>query len=415
LTLSLRRRKLDLAVFTGSSTRSHAGVRGARSIGAAFLIATSFELLASCGSDSPHAFHTDAGTGGTDSSSGATAGKPSSTGGTSSGGAGGVSGAPASGGKAGEGSGGKVESVDAGAVDSGTNRDGASREDGSAPSTDAGGGEDVIPPGTPDPDLFGTPCIKTLDCGPGLVCVTSSSNTYGGGMPNGLCTLDCSADILSPVDTASVCARISDTAVCAQASPTKAFCTEGCTFGSGVDPSDKCHGRKDMACTTDALGTSFCRTVCRGDFDCGGRICDLASGLCKDSLPSYRKLPIGTKCDPGAAPDPCEGVCIELDDGSGPTGIGFCSGYCRLGATPNCGASPSSSAPPTASCLYGGEDTPDLGDVAICAPLCDCNDDCASRDFICDPAPGLMAQLGRLGTCTLPSAAAGDPAGMACN
>jgi hypothetical protein len=270
---------------------------------------------------------------------------------------------------------------------------------------------------------IGQTCTKDTDCGTmGLTCLLPSSNDLlGGGVPNGICTLDCSADYNAASPTAvSACAKIDPSAICLEVNmaPVKAYCWEGCTIGAVPSSEIKCHSRRDMGCFDDqGSGTGYCKPLCRGDFDCAGRKCDLGEGNCVDTIDPARKLPLGSKCDPHAQTDTCSGICIGISsaDSGALAGVGFCSGLCKIGEIA-CGMDPNSKAPISADCLFQPGMNNDLGDLGFCGQLCDCNDDCKNPDFICSSLPTqLQSQLGRKGACNTKEAAnSGEPNGIKC-
>jgi hypothetical protein len=266
---------------------------------------------------------------------------------------------------------------------------------------------------------LGSPCLTAKDCLTGFTCLgPTSTELDGGGIANGLCTIDCSADITAAATDLSACSPAGVNAICLQVSDTKAYCVESCNLGPLTAAQTKCHNRSDMACALpDGAPSGYCKPTCRGDFDCAGRTCDLAEGTCTGGIAATRKLPLGTKCDPNVDPanDTCEGACVGvLDTNATTTMVGFCSGFCTLGEI-GCGVDPNSTAPLSALCLFGTDTQSDVGDLGFCAELCDCNDDCTNKDFLCTEVMGLQAQLGRVGACGPPSSAPADAAaGIAC-
>lgn len=263
--------------------------------------------------------------------------------------------------------------------------------------------------------LIGQPCLKDTDCGTdGLTCLADSSEDYlSGGVSHGICTLDCSADILAAVSDVGTCSKVDATAICVGTTPAKAYCLESCTVGPPSAAENKCHNRKDMACSDPRdRGIGYCKPVCRGDFDCGKRFCDLSSGVCVDKIDSSRKLPIGSKCDPNSDVDPCHGACVGILEGdASTTQVGFCSGYCKLGEQNGCGFDPSSTSV-DAFCLFGTSQLSDFADLGFCAQVCDCNDDCLNPDFVCSTVTGLSDIISRPGACGPPSKT--QPKGIAC-
>jgi len=299
---------------------------------------------------------------------------------------------------------------------------GSANSNGGSPGASTGGGANGgAGTGTSSTTPIGQPCLKDSDCGTmGLTCLLPTGNDFlGGGIANGVCTYDCSSDITAVSVTAeSACAQVDPNATCLQVSPTQGYCWELCTIGAVPSSEIKCHNRRDMGCyDPDGTGTGYCKPACRGDFDCAGRKCDLSEGICVDSIPAAKNLPLGSKCDPNADSDPCQGTCIGISDGdsSATPSVGFCSGLCKLGEIA-CGVDPSSKAAIQADCLFGPDQNADLGDLGFCAQLCDCNDDCKDPDFICSTLPTqLSSQLGRAGGCN-PKAGAnpGEPNGIKC-
>ena len=261
-------------------------------------------------------------------------------------------------------------------------REGGSQAD-AAPAHGEGG--TVVRPG-----VIGQSCSADADCGAGLICLLASGDSFvagPGGPAGGICSLDCSNGddtTCQAMDPNSVCVGV-DTA------GTVAYCLEACTPGITPAGTTKCHDRGNMACST-----GFCTPTCRGDFECGGRRCDLGTGLCTGA-PAPGSAPIGARCDPSAATNDCPGGCLPIS----PT-EGFCTGVCSLGHD-GCGLDPTSSAPMSASCnwvLSGG----DTGDQGFCGQLCDCNQECLNPDFVCEPLPPDQQRItGRTGFCTPPT------------
>jgi hypothetical protein len=256
---------------------------------------------------------------------------------------------------------------------------------------------------------LGKACLKDSDCGrTGITCLTSASSALAGeGAPGGTCVADCTAD--GP----AACAAIDSTSICIGFTSTgPSYCLQGCTIGPTAANDQKCHKRLDVACddqnSTD--GTGFCRPVCRGDFDCGSRKCDLGTGFCQDAA-KLGTLAIGSACDPKAAKDPCAGVCVPVSS-KAPAGPGLCEGFCSLGGV-GCGVDPAYKGPGQVACLFDGTTGRggDLGDLGLCGSLCDCDKDCNVPGRVCRPFTQATEAAGfqRAGYC----ASAVDQAGKA--
>ncbi|HEX4473743.1 MAG TPA: hypothetical protein VH142_01625 [Polyangiaceae bacterium] len=272
---------------------------------------------------------------------------------------------------------------------------------GSSGATSAGGSTSVGGSGgatSSSSSPIGKSCLVDSDCLAGLTCVTTASDALGGGgPPGGFCSLDCSAE--------DSCAQYDQGSICLQTSDTAAYCFESCTIGSS--DANKCHARSDMACNqpldstgAPASGPGYCSPTCRGDFDCKGRKCDLSSGLCVDTTAGTGKLPIGSKCTPGATVDQCTGACIQFLGVDGGSTLPICTGVCSLGQL-GCDQDPNSTAAPDSACDIPVTDTATTGDSGFCAQLCDCDSQCRFPGFICQTLPSAaVSALGRSGQCT---------------
>jgi hypothetical protein len=256
---------------------------------------------------------------------------------------------------------------------------------------------------------IGRACRVDADCGGNKVfCLSSASNATGlGGPANGLCVVDCATD-------ATACTSVDPLSVCVSFSSAggPAYCLEGCTVGPSGGTA-KCHDRPDFACddsTGPGGGDGICVPVCRGDFDCGGRKCDLGSGFCNDAPAVSGTLPLGSDCDPSAVTTTCAGVCVPLDS-SGKAGM--CSGLCSLG-TVGCGDDPSSTAPLHAECLFDATalGLGSTGDIGLCGVLCDCDSECTASGRVCRPVPaadqGVSGRAGYCGGAVDPTGAPND-------
>jgi hypothetical protein len=321
-----------------------------------------------------------------------------------------------------------------------------------------GGGGGSLGSDSGAPGGLGRACTDNNQCLVGLECVLPLSGKLGGAGPaKGYCTAPC-----VPSATINDCAQFGATAVCYDfaSSPAtsdggtraEAYCLEGCNFGPlglGNFDQNKCHGRRELACSPvlTRLGRSCtadrdcatgdvckdlecqkvrpaCRPLCNDNADCGpGLFCNPGDGLCRAGVPQGKAM--GQECTPVAdgGADGCRGDCEAFESTSSPPAHA-CVEHCTIGALPSCGWSGvPSSGPAPALCIIpstlvidrGG---PGIGDLAACAPLCDCNRDCAHPAFVCrDLAnPSVQQAVRRRGFCSTPVASDGGiEAGIACD
>jgi hypothetical protein len=215
-----------------------------------------------------------------------------------------------------------------------------------------------------------------------------------------LCVLDCARDasVCEAADASSKCVVLDDKGTTDKADDV-AFCLPRCALGDPATNDDKCRGRIDLVCNEDTAGTGlgYCRPACRADLDCGTRRCDLRTGLCSDMPPAGD--PIGAACDVGMSK--CAGGCI--DHGSN---YAECSGVCSFG-TPGCGQDPSAAPPYNFFCYLDPSGRGGAGDLGYCTRVCDCDDDCARADAVCEPQDSLKAKTGRAGVCASKTFASG--------
>ena len=245
---------------------------------------------------------------------------------------------------------------------------------------------------------LGTSCTSNADCGGGLTCLKPTDNIVpGSGPPNGLCTTECSSTA-----NENLCKSFGGTCITLSSSPTgKAFCMETCTTGRVTPPSAKCHGREDMVCAALEPAGNGCVPLCATDADCGTRKCDLGSGLCADVLTPG--APIGSPC---TVDRDCTGsFCYPFDiapDASSSAGV--CTAICRLGNLEGCRfrTGPLDAGPPVGACLLSTS-MADVGDVGICAQLCDSVNDCTTNDsrWTCLFDPDVRAIFQHAGYCWL--------------
>ena len=264
----------------------------------------------------------------------------------------------------------------------GTGAAGASSED---------SGAKLFPHIGPYSGLLGAACTSATDCRSGFDCITANSKLVRGEGPSaGMCLTQClvAHDFCSAVDATAQCIVLDDRGT-ATTSDDLAYCLPGCKIGTQPDGADKCRGRADLVCTQALAGSvdGYCRPACRSDIDCAPLFCDLATGLCADSAPTGPA--IGSACDPSNSQ--CPGGCIAQENQ-----YTECSGVCSFG-TEGCGRN--GDPPYDALCAIGAATSAGEGDLGYCAKLCDCNDDCARTDAVCEPRPDLKKTTGRAGLC----------------
>jgi hypothetical protein len=243
---------------------------------------------------------------------------------------------------------------------------------------------------------LGATCGSDLDCGAGLTCITADSTALGSGGPSlGMCTKTCATDTdCDALETGAGCINFGTTAA------PKPYCVEACTQGGDSTAFDtKCQGRADVACvdlsdpnSATALPDPFCLPRCRADLECGtGLFCNKRNGLC--STTKRTGDPVGTACDPAAATNACEGICLGFPDGTGKC------------AEPCSGFLPCMYAVDKPGGLCTGALSANFGplDQGYCEPNCACAADCAFPGDTCwgwTPAESSLATaLGAVGTC----------------
>lgn len=239
----------------------------------------------------------------------------------------------------------------------------------------------------------GAECITDRDCGFGLRCYDALSDSLGGGGPaGGYCSLPCS--------TAADCANVDANSGCG-ALGGEPLCIRLCEAGPSDPTAPKCLGRDDLTCVSllalgdeppaGARNLGICAPRCGSDSDCGGRRCDLGTGLCMDEVAGG--APLGAACD--SAAECASGVC-----GAPSTAAArFCSAFCTLGV-PGCGfdgSEPKIGAACVLPIVAGEGD----GDRGLCLELCDTADDCLEPGSTCVAEP----TSGRAGVCVRPALA----------
>lgn len=262
------------------------------------------------------------------------------------------------------------------------------------------------PSGTGDGGV-GDPCTSLVDCAGGgsAVCISPTQ-----GMPEGYCTVSCSATAACP--SGSHCAFTSGSAVCLSDCTSASDCRSGyaCTDydGDGATECAPAAGGGD-GCTSDAdCGTGtclsegasgwpggYCTTGCTSDADCPtGLVCaadSVGQQWClegctssRDCRPGYACVSAGGPapvCAPyggGTAPvgDPCTSVadCAGAESATCiPEGLGYPGGYC----TRACTTAVDCDAGQVCDVLPGG------GDTLFCQSGCTSDSDCRSG-YVCD-------------------------------
>lgn len=254
-------------------------------------------------------------------------------------------------------------------------------------------GDETFASAGPASGLLGATCRDASDCRASYSCLDSASDDVEGEGPSaGLCVLECARDasICERADASTTCVVLDDRGT-SDSLDDAAYCLPTCTLGDPDPDDDKCRGRIDMVCNEQTAGTGvgFCRPACRSDLDCGDRHCNLRTGLCADQPPEGAG--IGSACDP-TAPE-CAGGCIEHG-----SSYAECSGVCRLG-TPGCGQSTADGPPFNYYCYLDPSRMGGVGDLGYCTKLCDCDDDCARADTVCEADDSLSEATGRKGVC----------------
>jgi len=264
-----------------------------------------------------------------------------------------------------------------------------------------------FPAAGPNSGLIGAACADASGCRAGLECISSHSSYLNGEGPSaGMCLARClpDHDFCKGLDATSKCVVLDNGGTPNTTSDDIAYCLPGCQLGTQVNELDKCRGRSDLVCSESPAGSrsGYCRPACRSDVDCDGRYCDLSTGLCGDSVRTGD--PIGAACSADTVlSTTCAGGCMPIS-----ATFAECSGVCSYGTgTPGCGQS-NLSARLSYYCYIDPTSGSGLGDLGYCANLCDCDNDCARSDAVCEPVSTITSATGRAGVCgskTLPSGA----------
>jgi hypothetical protein len=261
--------------------------------------------------------------------------------------------------------------------------------------------------------LIGRPCKDDAGCGEGLGCITAESNDFAGfgGVAGGYCTTTCNT-----ATTATDCAAIDPDSDClAFDGGGNGLCFRTCTTGAPDAVEDKCLGRRDLACASEAAlfnegvnpgGPGWCLPRCNSDAECPGRFCSplARDGLCRDAQPPG--LPFGAACTIDG--DCASQLCLRFSDTEA-----ACSQQCVYRGVSFSPAACGYAAPPReAGCLFpqfasaiGSEG---FGDYGVCLELCEADADCTQADtgWFCrlDQATAVQTIAQRSGYCLPPSA-----------
>jgi hypothetical protein len=217
--------------------------------------------------------------------------------------------------------------------------------------TDAASSDRLEPDGARcvgGPQLADGPCRCQSDCALDATCSPEAESRAA----RGRCLAPCSPG--SPAPEGFVCISIAGSA----------------RLFARCDAAVRC--REGWACTQEGA-PAHCTPLCTADTQCESGICDRATGLCALERTPPSGAEIGAAC---ARAGDCRGdFCIP---GSAGFSGGYCSGRCRVGASP---------------CLDGGFCYLSAADralgleVGLCLKRCVSVDDCRAG-YSCTPAGG---------------------------
>lgn len=265
------------------------------------------------------------------------------------------------------------------------------------------------------PDAGGKPrlgeaCAGDDDCPGGAFCLRPDTDAlFGGGPPQALCVADCSEDAAAcnafadsrcvVVQAGSAAAGTADddagVSGAADTADVGALCLPACTLGQqgcAAVPGSAC-----MPVADGGGGGGYCRPLCVTDDDCPRGACDVRHGACMAG--ARRGANFGTACEDGT--DSCDGVCASIEGARA-----LCSQRCVFGETDRCGDLRADGIAGGCLLTTGG-----IGDVGLCAPLCECSGDCPDPDAVCDPLDDdvLRGAFGAAGLCVPAALAMGTP------
>ena len=248
-------------------------------------------------------------------------------------------------------------------------------------------------------------CQVDSDCGPDLVCwAAGSRGMFGmpGGPAGGYCTLGCFAQ--------GQCEGIDPAASCLENELGDSFCARRCLTKAPYVGEGKCLDRPEVVCWSPVIYNNAvfdpltrqegaCTPFCGSDAECEGSFCDPVTGQCVDTPPAGAA--IGSNCTVDT--DCVGGLCLATGDAT----VFACSAACTYGYL-GCGY-PAQTSSREALCVEpwvnletGSED---VGDLGICAELCDVTADCSHPSFVCE-LNDLVPD--RAGFCNLPRVSGAD-------
>jgi hypothetical protein len=248
-----------------------------------------------------------------------------------------------------------------------------------------------------DLPALGTSCSTDQDCPKKAQCLTTDSTSWlGGAPPEGICVADCSLDdqVCKGFANATCIESLREGAESSGTGISRAMCLPSCSPKDGSLKERSCSAVPGTLCEPlSEDGTGVCRPVCSFDSQCASKHCDLQLGVCVSEATNY-----GTSFGNACTTDnhTCNGVCLTLS-----SGYEVCSNRCTFGGRDACdGITGSSIASACAYASFGGG----LGDLGYCAQLCDCDDDCAHEQLVCETFANesVRTALGHQGLCTAP-------------